>query len=217
MNNRFKSSLKELNLIYQDVADAIDELTISNVKAMGNGSKKITPEIALILEKKFGISAAYIIFNRGEMFDKQGGALEKAMGDNNGSRITVPYYPDIKASAGSGYVNDEDSEVDVISLPKSIIDKRVNVGKIDAIKVHGDSMYPTIDNGDIIFICKRQEDVIDNKIYVIRYDDNIYIKRLFKRKGKYIIKSDNTLYPQDEIDIGEVAIIGRLIYNMTSL
>lgn len=218
MKNKLKNALKTMNLIYQDVADKIEVLTLANVKALANGSKKITPEIALLIEKEIGISAAWLILNKGEMFDKQGGALSQAMENDTTSRITVPYYANIKASAGNGYINDDDSEVDIISLPKVIMDKpNINANKIDAIKVHGDSMYPTVNDGDIIFVCKNIQDVIDNKIYILKIDDEIFIKRLFKRKDRYIIKSDNTLFPQDEIAMDEVTIIGRLIYNMTEL
>ena len=41
-------------------------------------------------------------------------------------------------------------------------------------------------------------EVYDNKIYVIRYGDEIRVKRIFKRRGeKILLRSDNQAFPED--------------------
>ena len=144
----------------------------------------------------------------------------KAFDDDTGSRYAVSYYPDVRASAGNGYFNDDSSEIEIISLPKAVIDKKLSIGKIDAIKVHGDSMNPTIKENDIIFVATNMREVYDNKIYVIRYDEEIRVKRLFKRRGeKVLLRSDNTIYPDEEVSIHDkdIAVLGQVIYNMADL
>lgn len=171
------------------------------------------------IEEKFGISAAYILLNKGHMFDKGVSALDVAMGNDQASHLLVPHYLDIRACAGTnGYANGEHhGEVEMISLPSELVGKKVTTGKIEAIKADGDSMHPTIKNGDIIFICKKIKDIIDGKIYVLVYNDEVYVKRVFKRKNTIIIKPDNSIYPQDEVYAKDVRIVGQVIYNFTPL
>ena len=219
MEERLKIALKSLKLNYEELSKRID-LSLSNVKSMAVGRKIITPKIAADIEKTTGISASWLLLGTGDMFDKPAGTLAKAFGDDSGSRYTISYYPDIKASAGPGYCNSEISDVEIISLPKAIINKRINTGKIDAIRVHGDSMTPTIRENDIIFIATNMTEVYDNKIYVIRYGDEIRVKRIFKRRGeKILLRSDNQAFPDEEISVHdeEVAILGQVIYNMADL
>lgn len=217
---RLKIALGKLNMEYQEFADKFEDISIHQVRHMTAKKKPkiITPDLAMSIEEKTGISAAYILLGRGDIFDKQPSALSVAMGDTSTSRIQVPYYEDIKACAGvNGYTNDEMSEVSVISMPVAMLDNNVKAEKIEAIKVHGDSMEPTINDNDIIFICKKSMDIIDGKIYVLVYNDEVYVKRVFKRKESIIIKSDNPIYPQDEIAAQEARIVGRVIYNFTPL
>lgn len=219
MEERLKIALKNLKLNYEELSKRID-LSLSNVKSMAVGRKIITPKIAADIERTTGISASWLLLGTGDMFDKPAGTLAKAFGDDSGSRYTISYYPDIKASAGIGYCNSEISDVEIISLPKAIINHKVNTGKIDAIRVHGDSMTPTIKDNDIIFIATNMTEVYDNKIYVIRYGDEIRVKRIFKRRGeKILLRSDNQAFPDEEISNydEEVAILGQVIYNMADL
>lgn len=219
MEERLKIALKSLKINYEELSKRID-LSLSNIKSMAVGRKIITPKIASDIERTTGISASWLLLGTGDMFDKPSGALAKAFGDDTGSRYSISYYPDIKASAGNGYCNSEISDVEIISLPKAIIDKKINAGKIDAIRVHGDSMTPTIRENDIIFVATNMQEIYDNKIYVIRYGDEIRVKRIFKRRGeKILLRSDNQAFPDEEVSVHDedVAVLGQVIYNMADL
>uniref|UniRef100_UPI0040488EA3 S24 family peptidase n=1 Tax=Aliarcobacter sp. TaxID=2321116 RepID=UPI0040488EA3 len=219
MEKRLKTALKKLGLTYDDLSNKL-ETNLSNIKAMAVGRKIITPKIASDIQRTTGINASWLLLGDGDMFDKPSGALSKAFGDDSGSRYSISYYPDIKASAGLGYCNSNDSDVEIISLPKAIIDKRIKTSKIDAIRVHGDSMTPTIRENDVIFVATNMQEVHDNKIYVIRYGDEIRVKRIFKRIGeKILLRSDNQAFPDEEISVHdeEVSILGQVIYNMADL
>ena len=219
MHKRLKIGLKTLGIKLEELAKRLN-LPHSQVRHLSAGGKIITPEIAANIEKTTGISAAWLLLGIGDMFDKPSGALSKAFGDDSGSRYAVSYYPDIRASAGNGYINDDASTIEVISLPKAVINRKIDIGKIDAIKVHGDSMHPTIKENDIIFVATNMREIQDNKVYVIRYDDEIRVKRLFKRRGeKVLIRSDNSIYPDEEVSIHDeaIAVLGQVIYNMADL
>lgn len=219
MEKRLKEALKALGITYEKLAEKLDT-NLSIIKAMATARKKITPEIASDIEKATGISASWLLLGIGEMFDKPSGPIAKAFGDDNGSRYAVSYYPNIKAAAGNGYFNDDESEIEVISLPKALVTMNVKSGKIDAIKVHGDSMTPTIKENDIIFVSTKDTEVEDNRIYVLKYGEEIRVKRIFKRRGeKILLRSDNTIYPDEEVSVHDedIKILGKVIYNMADL
>lgn len=80
-----------------------------------------------------------------------------------------------------------------------------------AIKVRGDSMYPKIEDGDIVIVCKDME-YDDWKIVVARIDeDEAVVKRLRIYTEKLVLESINPEY-QDRVferdDMNRVAIEG---------
>jgi repressor LexA len=79
-----------------------------------------------------------------------------------------------------------------------------------AIKVSGNSMYPKIEDGDIIVVHKQYE-VENKKIAVIKIDDDYFVKQFVKESNKVILHSLNPEY-QDREFVGEqmnrVEIVG---------
>lgn len=80
-----------------------------------------------------------------------------------------------------------------------------------AIKVRGDSMYPKIEDGDIVIVCKDME-YDDGKIVVARIDeDEAVVKRIRIYTEKLVLESINPEY-QDRVferdDMNRVSIEG---------
>ena len=77
-------------------------------------------------------------------------------------------------------------------------------------------MEPLIQDGSFVVVDPYQVDYIENKIYVIKYEEEIYIKRvIFKQEANLmILKSINPVYDDIYIPISQadsVKIIGRAI------
>ena len=83
--------------------------------------------------------------------------------------------------------------------------------------VEGDSMQPTLKNGAMIMV-NRNVDNLSDGIYVMRYDNNLLVKRLQMLPGGIArVKSDNSMYDPWEInklqlDGEELALIGRVVW-----
>lgn len=130
--------------------------------------------------------------------------------DNQSDCVILPLYPQ-KASAGIGkYLYDspecEETSFNVDIYPQA---KRAD----HAITVEGNSMLPTIKDGQYIFI-REQSSIEHNEIGVFVYKDNVYCKRLhIDRKNKrLILVSDNEDY--DDIlvkNLDELRTIGKVI------
>lgn len=109
--------------------------------------------------------------------------------------LNLPVYG--KASAGRGYINFESPNY-FMPITKGNFSK-----KSFFVEITGDSMTPTLEDGEFALVDPENIEYVKNKIYVVTYNDEGYIKRLeFKEKlGIITLKSDNPEY--DDIDISE--------------
>lgn len=84
--------------------------------------------------------------------------------------------------------------VDSIILDKSLFKTPINPAKVKLIEVVGDSMYPTIKDGDYVIIDETKAYGVDG-IYAINLHNQLLIKRLkFRLNGTIAIISDNKDY-----------------------
>lgn len=111
----------------------------------------------------------------------------------NENILNLPVYG--KASAGRGYMNFENPTY-FMPIVKGNFSKRSFF-----VEISGNSMYPTLEDGEFALVDPDNIDYVKNKIYVVTYNDEAYIKRLeYKEKlGIISLKSDNPEY--DDIDI----------------
>lgn len=126
--------------------------------------------------------------------------------------VAVPYFQDIKASAGNGYFNSEDDEPDFIVLPKTMIKGK----NINALRVHGDSMAPNIKPDSIIFIDLSKKKLKKACVYVVRYEDEVYVKRLEELDDYILLRSDNISYSTITAKKEDVHIIGQVVNSMST-
>lgn len=117
----------------------------------------------------------------------------------------IPFYKSI--SAGLGLEDLEDEEIEFISVP----DTKQFSGDVVAIKVSGDSMEYTIENGSIIFV-KKNIEVPNKKVGAFIHNNQALLKRYVCMGDRCYLRSDNREYP--DIPISEddrFEIVGRVI------
>ncbi|MEF1171943.1 S24 family peptidase [Vibrio sinaloensis] len=135
------------------------------------------------------------------------------------SWVDLPVF-DVYAAAGARSLINSEYQIASLSIPSELITGTGLDPKLSAIIfVNGDSMAPTIDDGDRVLIDLREfPHPVKNGVYVIRIDESVYVKRLNWdiAKGVYNIISDNPQYPTFEINhnngrnfkiIGKVATV----------
>lgn len=88
--------------------------------------------------------------------------------------------------------------------------------KLAAMTASGDSMEPTIHDGDSLLIDTSRRDVIDGRVYALWYEGGERVKRLYRLPGGGLrIKSDNAAYGPIELGpeyLGHVRVIGRVVH-----
>ncbi|MFN4134250.1 MAG: helix-turn-helix transcriptional regulator [Novosphingobium sp.] len=83
---------------------------------------------------------------------------------------------------------------------------------LSVIEVEGDSMEPTLRDGDEILV-DRARRALRAGIYVIRLDDMLLVKRLEPGPaGTVRIISDNAAYPRLERPLEHVELVGRVVW-----
>jgi hypothetical protein len=83
---------------------------------------------------------------------------------------------------------------------------------LSVIAVAGDSMNPTLHDGDEILVDRTPRQWRDG-VHVLRVGDSLLVKRLvFERPGQVRVISDNRSYDPYDLPLDEVAIIGRVVW-----
>jgi SOS-response transcriptional repressor LexA len=125
----------------------------------------------------------------------------------DGSGFEVPLLHQ-KLSAGNGMHLPEADEADAfVKVPAHL--KRYGKN-LAALTVEGDSMYPTLDRGDLV-ICDSCG-WSGEGIYALRMNGEGFVKRVTHDPGKIVVISDNPKYPIREYkeDVEGFEIIGRV-------
>lgn len=130
--------------------------------------------------------------------------------------VLIPSY-DVKASAGAGSVVDYDCFDKFLPFRASWLREVSSTGptNLTVIRVQGDSMYPTLDDGDEILVDISQTEPRCDGVYVLRNADVLHVKRLSltPTRGQITVKSDNPLYESwDECELDQIEIVGRVVW-----
>jgi phage repressor protein C with HTH and peptisase S24 domain len=84
---------------------------------------------------------------------------------------------------------------------------------LKAANIRGNSMEPTIRNGDNILIDMGSREILDGEIYAIRDGETLMIKRLQRQLGGRVrMISDNALYPVIDAPMADLDVVGKVVW-----
>ncbi len=128
----------------------------------------------------------------------------------------VPLY-DVEVSAGHGAHIDEEDVTSQIAFRRDwLAQSGFNIKNLVSLTARGDSMEPTIRDGDLLLVDTSQKDVAEDGIYVLSINNHLLAKRLQRLvDGTIYIKSDNQAYerqviPKEATD--QLQVIGRVVW-----
>lgn len=179
----------------------------------------------LLISEKTGCSIDWLLTGEGEV--KRGEQADLRAQDHVAQYasiedlvkdyVLVPRY-DVKASAGVGTVIHSEQVVDHLVFKAEWVRNALGVAAKDLalISVKGDSMEPTLSNGDLILIDISSNYVEDNAIYVLQYNGTLLVKRIQRRMdGSVTIMSDNSVYSPETLTghlVEQLNVIGRVVW-----
>ncbi len=122
----------------------------------------------------------------------------------------------VGASAGPGALDTNDATAEDFVLDARSVRDLGNAATLSMIQVTGDSMEPTLGDGDDILVDRGDAgDRVRDGIYVLRFDDALNVKRIaMNPQGqRFTVRSDNPAYPSwPECDPARIDIIGRVVW-----
>lgn len=144
---------------------------------------------------------------------------EQEYSEKNTEIIQLKYYENVYASAGNGCFNDKE-DYEYFNFDKEFLNKiniRNNYENIMIIRATGDSMYPTINVNDLLFVDVSKKEIRNNNIYIFNEDGVLKVKRLLKENPtvqELKIVSDNTFYNSYILDLKttQTLICGQVVY-----
>jgi phage repressor protein C with HTH and peptisase S24 domain len=133
-----------------------------------------------------------------------------------GGMVAVPRL-DVGASAGPGAFAGEEKKAGHIAFDPSWL-RRIagDPARLSLIRVQGDSMAPTLADGDEILVdAGDAADRLRDGIYVLRIDDALVVKRIARSPdgARVSVRSDNEAYPSwPDCAPGTLHIVGRVVW-----
>ena len=121
------------------------------------------------------------------------------------------------ASAGPGAVAEDDAPVGHLRFAQGWLrELGLTPGALSALSVAGDSMEPTLRDGDEILVARADSDPagrLRDGIHVIRRDGVLQVKRLQFGTGQAAVISDNHAYPSDmAVPLNELEVLGHVVW-----
>lgn len=166
--------------------------------------RRLAEEDARKLARYFGVAPAEL-------------GLGDASSEGGGELVRLEIL-NVSASAGPGAHNESESAAAHIAFDSRWLRQLGGSApaRLKFIRVQGDSMSPTLSDGDDILVDEGDgAERLRDGIYVLRVEESLMVKRLALSPAArtLTIKSDNPAYPDwTGCDPSTVSIIGRVIW-----
>jgi phage repressor protein C with HTH and peptisase S24 domain len=131
--------------------------------------------------------------------------------------IAIPRFG-VQASAGPGAFTEGEQPIAHLGFDERFLKRLCNARPVDLsiIRVRGDSMFPTLADGDDIMVDRSLAGTkLQDGIYVLRREDTLAVKRIAMHPGtrRLTVSSDNASYPSwPDLDPMDVDVIGRVVW-----
>jgi peptidase S24-like protein len=225
VNQRFRKvfdALEKNNLI-KGKSDIAKKLGTYNhvVNSILKGDRNVTVDQLHKLFENYEVDANYMFGFTEDMFS---GSSSRSLPTRSmderftGGRLNITLVP---SRAVAGYALEHQDAGYLSELPKFSIPNLE--GNLIAFEISGDSMYPTVTNGDIV-VCEALErgDVLrDNNVYVV-VTDVVVAKRIQQIRedehgGQLRLISDNgAVYKPYEVDLADIRQVLKVKCRLTS-
>lgn len=222
LSDRLKIARESTGKTQKEMAHAID-VSLTAVQSYESGRQvpggRVLEALALM-----GFDTNWLLTGEGEM--KRGETVYPCAGkiktagavcEPGEGFVQIPRY-EVGASAGGGAVIHSEQIVDHLSFKSDWVRNALGVPVKDLalINVLGDSMEPTLSDGDLILIDMSTRRVKDNAVYVLQLNGSLLVKRIQRKlDGSVLVRSDNTIYEPETVNsemLDSLNIIGRVVW-----
>lgn len=213
-SEQIKAIRKFKNLSQSELAIICDVSTSAIGNIESGRQKEISRNIMKELVNSIGVNPSWLLTGEGEMFtdtkeEPVRHPIKTIVESIEG--LLIPYLDQpVSAGFGQELLNEEDNDR-YICIPDT-------GGKKDlkALTVKGDSMEPTLKNGDIVVCDTGGWD--GDGVYVIKTHEFAFVKRVVLQPEGYQVISDNIMYPPYQVPVSEdTVIVGKVYYAVVKM
>lgn len=184
--DRINKIRTEKGMTQDELAKAVGYKTRSAIAKIESGERDAPQTVIVALAKALGVTPSYLMGWEDEP------ALQKPNGQllDQSHIYMIPVYETVSAGFGA-YADDHVTGYEPVYLSSEREAKETL-----AITVKGDSMYPKIEEGDLVVV--HQQDYFENGdivVAVVVGDGEGFVKRAFQSSGKLSLESINPSYP----------------------
>lgn len=161
-------------------------------------------EIMQFLAKR-SLSINYFFFNQ----------LPEALVEPTSKYIILKYHSSVTGSAGFGMMNYE-LEPEPLVVDKQMLDYIDSSYKYtEIIRASGNSMLPVIQEDSLIFVDTSVKNINNKNFYIIKANEELYIKQIVLVNDVYHARSLNKQYPDKKLE--EFIVVGRVKAVLTKI
>ena len=185
----------------QDLSPELERHTQGLVRAVAAaGGDPIPPEMRATLR------------HRSTKGHGRGTATASPVVETETAAVVIPFAADVRLAAGSGEaVWDETAEM-AVSVARSALASWAHPDRLRCARVVGDSMAPTIRDGDLVVLDLERAEPLDGQVFGVRTDEGLVVKRLRHVDGRWHLNSDNPGHEPRPVT-GAEQILGQVAWS----
>ena len=187
---------------------ALTGLSKARISQYTNGVYVPKSQAVFLIASALGVSEAWLLGMDNEKRRPRHSGISNISEVIDGEKVyKIPVFESVSAGFGA-YAADE-----IVDYIPTIINNPYDVEDTIAIRVTGDSMYPKIEDGDIIVV-RRQTSVDSGSIGVVLLDGGEGLVKIIEYGSTWIeLRSINEDYPVQRFDGAEVQrlrVVGKV-------
>lgn len=212
IGQKIKLLRERKGITLQEVGD-LWGISRSSVSGWESGAAKPGIDKLPALARLLGVSIDELL-NTSDLLP---GAMRVVVAEDDSSEFYQIPMVKLKLQAGIMGIQTEpdNSAGGSKSVPRAWADgEGFNPDRLVAIQVKGESMEPTLYEGDTIVVNLDDTKLMDQAIFAVNYEGEAVVKRLSRDAGEWWLMSDNAdqrKYHRKRCRAGECIIVGRVV------
>jgi phage repressor protein C with HTH and peptisase S24 domain len=196
IHERLKYLRKTLGLSQEEFGERIGK-SLRTIQYWEAGTVQIPDTALKLISSTFGVSYEWLKTGQGEMWEKREKALLEELEAKTREVLEKLVRIPVVGRAGAGFP-ESPADMDVVGYVLVSKETFQKGGKF-SVQVSGDSMEPTLHNGDFVVFKPYTgdgSDIPNGKVVIVRnYSGELIVKRLTRVNGYIVLTSDNPKYP----------------------
>lgn len=218
LKDRIAAAMTARNMTAADLARACQVKPPSVSAWLSGDTKSLRADVLLKAARALDVEPEWLAAGTGPMQSGGAGSAEPPAQDRS-DEVEIPLY-NARGAAGDGAVNGPSVMIGSLTFKRRSLERKgLNPSNLATIYVDGESMAPGIGDGDVVIFDRSRSTVRHGEVYVLRYDDELLVKRLHKlADGGLLLVSDNTTDPRYAArpiplsHLDDVQILGQVVW-----